>query len=209
MSCFAGYFYDSKSQCKRNDTYFALQQTGTLSATTVTAYVTVTQTSTSVSLTTSVYQTVSFSQTITAVPQQITVTSTVTTPSMVTVTNTIVSQQIQPQPAQTVSVTVTPQTGTIFVTATIAGSSGPSSAAQVGQANEVTIDFIGTLPISSLALAGVCLGIGALFAFLIALLCCRAKRSSKTEDFDHFGMTSTTQTNTAGQPTFTTRSSRG
>ena len=152
VNCPTGYTFDANVQCKRNDTYFALMQTGTQTATSVISYVTIVQTSTSL-----LNQCNSASAVITA----------------------------------TQTVTVSP--------------SGQPGQQQAQSANSVTIDFIGTLPISPLIFGAIAFGSGLLIMLVFSLICCRRSTSRRIKDDEFDGGTTgmATSMNTASQQTYT------
>ena len=189
VSCPSGYFYDSKVQCKRNDTYFALLQITTQAASTVT-----------------VYQTATVSQSITR---------------SLTVSGQTVSQpvtQFVTVAAQSVNVPVTATvivSGNLGASATVTitspGNAGETAgAAQAQPANSVTIDFIGTLPISPLIFGLSTFGLGLFLMLILSLVCCRGRSRGKARRDDEFdGMTGVTSTmSTRGQATFTNATTR-
>ena len=89
---------------------------------------------------------------------------------------------------------------TNFQTVTISNQGSPSQ--QQSQAsNSITVDFIGTLPISPLIFAVACIGVGAFVMLIFALVCCRkSTQTRKNEEIE--GMTATGM-NTTSQITFT------
>ena len=211
VACQSGYYFDLSAQCKRNETYFSLQQTGTATGTTYTDYVTFTQTSTSTTTTTSTStSSVYITATATQV-QPLTVSHnavTFTQPPLtvagqfvyVTVTNTV--STIPP-------VVVATQTLFSTVTASVEISSAGGNAVGAVQVNaqSVNIDGVGTLPISPLVFGIVAFAIGVMLALIAAIICCHRRSSNKINvDFEDVGLT-TALNNTTSQRTFTTRSS--
>ena len=197
LTCQNGYFFDNNVQCKKNDTYFALQQTTTQTGAAVTSYLTFTQPLTT---TTSIFATVT-------APAQ---TQFQTQTQAVSVT---VQQQVPVQTAtvfvnnaavSTVTVTSTVSDG--FVTVTSGGSNVAGQQAQ--SANSVTIDFIGTLPISPLIFGAATFLTGFFIMLILSLICCRKSTGRKNDE--EFGAVTgiTTTTNTASQRTFTNTSGR-
>ena len=183
ISCQSGYYFDTNSQCKRNDTFFALMQTATNTVSTVTNYVTVTQTSTSTS-TTSIYATA----------------------TQISVQYTTQFATIGGSPISTV--TVSNSQGLVQTVTVSTGTGGTGSPQQQAQsANSVTIDFIGTLPISPLILAAITFGAGLFIMLIFSLICCRRRPPLRRKDEEFDGMTSTaTGMNTQSQRTFTNNS---
>ena len=195
VTCPSGYYFDTNAQCKRNDTFFALQQTGTQSASTVTAYITVTQTQTSTFTTTST-STTTTTTTSTTTSVSISTTSLFQT---ATITQTAAGNN---QQQQTQTNTVTLSVNSIQTVTATAASQGQSAQS----ANSVTIEFLGTLPISPLILVIVAFGCGLFIMLILSLVCCRrAPGRRKYEEYDASGMT-TTAMNTTSQRTFTSKS---
>ena len=208
--CQTGFTLDANIQCKRNDTYFALMQTGTSSATTVTAYVTVTQTTTSTTTSTS---SVFLTATLPAQTNYATASVSVTQPFTVLTAQTVTISQWSNTAniaIQTLTISANmappgqPQTVTITQTSDM---NSPSSQPQMQSANYITIDFIGTLPISPMIFAAIAFGIGAFLMLVVALICCRKPSSNrrKDEEFDGGMMTATAGSGmkTTSQRTFT------
>ena len=201
VTCQTGYYYDSNVQCKRNDTYFALMQTATNSLSTVTSYMTSYLTNTQ---TLSLYATATVSNMQTVVS---TVISGTTAVQYVTVnagpaTNTVTISNAGY--AQTVAVTANSNAQTV----TIWNNQPPTGQQSAQSANSVTVDFIGTLPISPLIFGLVMFGIGLFLMLIISLVCCRNKshQRRKDEEYDGAGMTATGM-NTTSQRTFTNTNS--
>ena len=203
VSCQAGYYFDPNVQCRRNDTYFGLTQTGTVTGSTVTSYFTITQTSTSTSTTTS---TTSIFFTATQV-QQSTQISTIISTGQVPVQTLTVVQAVTGIQIATVSVSISQGGTTQTVTVSTSSKQTELPQPQAQAANSVTIDFIGTLPISPLVFAGIAFAIGAFLMLIVSLLCCRRSQSRRKDDeFEGAGMT-TTALNTTSQRTFTNTAS--
>ena len=227
ISCQSGYYFDTNSQCKRNDTFFAMQQVSSAagSATTVTAFLTLTQTSTST--TTSVS-----TNTITTTSTQV-LTATSTTTETATSTSIQVQTTVQTSTTTETSVSVSTVSQIItisgmtilqqqFVTVTTTGndytqtvtvSDGPQETVSQKQsaqsANFVTLDNLGTLPISPL-IFGIISFCSGFFAMLImALVCCRRSSARRKDEELEVGMTTATSAsgmnNTTSQRTFTVR----
>ena len=218
VTCQTGYFFDSNVQCKRNDTYFALMQTGTASASTVTAFVTVTQTTTSTttstSVTTETSTSVSISVSITTSSTSIFATITVpaeTISASVTVANNAAAAAV----FNTQTVTINNQNLAVTQTVTVLDNinsvstvtmtntvDGPAAGSEQQSQNSITLDSIGTLQISPLMFGAACLGVGLVLASVLSLICCRRRQTSKAklDEFDGPAMTSTM--NTTSQRTF-------
>ena len=205
--CQSGFYFDKNVQCKRNDTYFALMQTVTNTASTVTNYVTVTQTSVSTSTTTSISTTTT--SVFATVTQSVSLTATVSN-AQSTMTSLIVSTVSVVQYSPTnfndqsiiTSVVTIAQTQTVSLSNIQTVTAYPGSNSQSQSAQSITVDFIGTLPISPLMFGLVCLGMGLFIMLILSLVCCRKSPSRrKDEEFDAPGMTSTL--NTTSQRTFT------
>ena len=105
---------------------------------------------------------------------------------------------------QTVTVPGTANAETVTVT-----NNQPIAGQQAQSANSVTIDFIGTLPISPLIFGACAFGAGLFVLLIFSLVCCRNKSAQrkKDEEFDGVGMTTATGMNTTSQRTFTNNSS--
>ena len=221
--CQAGYYFDTSAQCKKNDTYFSLFQTATQSVSTVTSFVSVTVTQTSVSVsfaTATVYAPTQFqTNTVTALPpaqptQTVSIMNSVTLPAQsVTVTPAgITAPQTQAIVSYQSIIVTTPvtQTETVTVGQTVtldaSGTPGLPPAALAQSANSVTLDFIGTLPISPLIFGAVCLGIGVFVTLIFSLVCCRKTQSRRKDD--DFEAMATTGMNTTSQRTFTHTANR-
>ena len=177
LSCQTGFYFDKNVQCKRNDTYFALQQTATNSVSSVTSFITVTQPST-------VFVTAIQPHTVTAISQIVN--------SALTV-KTTVSQTLIVISSQTVTQTVTQAGATVNM--------GAGSDSQNKPVNSVTLDFLGTLPISPMVFGIGCIGVGCFVSTIMFIIFCRtsARKLKKDEEYD--GMT--TGMNTTSQRTFT------
>ena len=211
VSCQVGYYFDSNVQCKRNDTYFAMMQTGTVAASTVTAFVTVTQTSTSTTTSTSI---TSLYLTATAFHTQMqysTQTKTVTSnPAAPIQTMTVTSQVGQQGTAVStiyasviVSTVTAPMATQSYVETVTVVSTVVSQQQQPAQSgNSVTLDNLGTLPISPLIFGIITFSSGVFVMLVLALVCCRKSRSVKgrDEESDTIG---TTTMNTTSHRTFT------
>ena len=183
ITCQSGYFFDSNVQCKRNDTFFAVQQTGTQSAATVTNYVTLTQT-------TSVFVTATVA--VTGPTQTQPVIQTVTVSATVAVaggspanTQTVIATSTQIVTVRTTQAVMGTKTQTVTMTATADNSNSGFGAQLAQSANSVTIDFIGTLPISPLIFGVATFGAGLFVMLLLSLVCCRRSPAArKAEEFD-------------------------
>ena len=211
ISCQSGFYFDTNAQCKRNDTFFALQQTGTQTASTVTAYVTLTQTQTSTTTstsTTSIYATATVQLTNTLAASWVTATlerTNILTASAVSVSvPAVVTQYVTVSVSVEVTSTLITSQTAQTVTVSISDTSLPSPQAQT--ANSVTIESIGTLPISPLIFGIIAFLSGLFVMFIMSLVCCR-KQSQRRKDEDFEGMT-TSAMNTTSQRTFTTNSMR-
>ena len=100
--------------------------------------------------------------------------------------------------------------GTANVETVTVTNNQPVAGQQAQSANSVTIEFIGTLPISPLILAACTFGAGLFVMLIFSLVCCRNKSAQrrKDEEYDGAGMTATrTGMNTTSQRTFTNNSS--
>ena len=89
---------------------------------------------------------------------------------------------------------------TVTVTATAEARSPQQQQAQ--NANSVTIDFIGTLPVSPLIFGACCFGIGAFIMMIASAICCRNRPSHARKDEEYEGGM-TTNLNTTSHPTYT------
>ena len=187
ISCQSGYYFDNNVQCKRNGTFFALQQTVTQTVSTVTTFLTLTQTTSLFATITAPTQT--FYQTQT---QPVTLQLSVPTQTV-----TMVSTQLGNSAVSTITVT----SGSVSTVTASGISSGSGQQAQSG--NVVTIDFIGTLPVSPLIFGVMTFSAGFFVMLIVSLICCRKPaQRSKVDDFDGaIGMT--TAMNTTSQRTFT------
>ena len=183
VSCQTGYFYDSNVQCRRNDTYFGLSQTATVPISPVTSFVTLIQTSTAVS-TKSVFVTET-----SPVQAQFQTTT-------VTVNNYMGGNGNTAFPSQT---------STVFVTATVSTKLNECLQQSNQASNSVTLDFLGTLPISPLIFGAIAFGSGLFIMLIFSLICCRKARvKQRHDDFEAAGVTATL--NTTSQRTFTNNS---
>ena len=96
------------------------------------------------------------------------------------------------------------QTVTVSQIVTISPTSG-SSQQQAQSANSVTLDFIGTLPISPLIFGAAAFGAGLFIMLIFSLICWRKSPQRRKDDDIEGGMTST-GLNTTSQRTFTNNS---
>ena len=133
-----------------------------------------------------------------------------TQPAFVTVASTatvLSNNQIAVQTITMGSIVVTvTQTTTVSVTA-------PPQQQQQGplsSGTSITLDYIGTLPVSPLIFGLTMFGIGLFLMLVVALVCCRRSQSRKVDEENggNGGMT-TTMNNTTSQRTFTNTSSVG
>ena len=178
VSCNNGYFYAGGPVCAASQTVSLVTQTQTQYATVTPAVVTQTQ-----------YATATVTPAALSFTSTSAVTSTLT--SSTTITNT----------AGPATVTVSFGAGATTVTQIITATQGPSgSAAQVQNANSVTVDFIGTLPISPLIFGLACVGGGAFIMLILASVCCWRPSRKHVQD-DLYGPSLTLSTMKGSGPT--------